>query len=281
MILDLLPYLASQRIVLASQSPRRVALMTQLGLSFTQRASAFPEDLDKASCTPAEYVVRTARGKAEDVAATLEAEGVEFDILVSCDTVVVRDGEIMEKPADEAHARSMLAALSGRSSSVCSGVVIMVREEAKKATTTKKKEQKEQKEEQQQQQGEGGGSGGGNGVRIGAYRTETFSETTTVSFAVLTEELIDAYVRTGEPMDKAGGYGIQGIAGSFVRSIDGCYYNVMGFPMHRFTAELKRMVDPSGALAKRAVRESETAAESELVREALEKSLDERAPDGI
>jgi septum formation protein len=260
MILDLLPYLASQRIVLASQSPRRVALMTQLGLSFTQRASAFPEDLDKASCTPAEYVVHTARGKAEDVAATLEAEGVEFDILVSCDTVVVRDGEIMEKPADEAHARSMLAALSGRSSSVCSGVVVMVRGE----------------------KGEGGGSGGGNGVRIGAYRTETFSETTTVSFAVLSEELIDAYVRTGEPMDKAGGYGIQGIAGSFVHSIDGCYYNVMGFPMHRFTAELKRMVDPSGALAKRAARESETAAESsELVREALEKSLDERAPDGI
>jgi len=71
-----------------------------------------------------------------------------------------------------------------------------------------------------------------------AYESRIFYETTQVTFADLTDDIIKSYVDTKEPMDKAGGYGIQGIGGSFVSGITGCYYNVMGFPLHRFCAEL-------------------------------------------
>jgi len=65
-----------------------------------------------------------------------------------------------------------------------------------------------------------------------------FVETTEVDFAVLPSDLIDAYIASGEPMDKAGSYGIQGMGGAFVRGIRGCYQNVVGFPLHRFCVEL-------------------------------------------
>jgi len=72
-----------------------------------------------------------------------------------------------------------------------------------------------------------------------AAGAKQFSETTEVRFAKLDAADIAAYVASGEPMDKAGGYGIQGLGGAFVESITGCYYNVMGFPMHRFCAEVR------------------------------------------
>ena len=75
----------------------------------------------------------------------------------------------------------------------------------------------------------------------------SFAETTHVEFAALSPALIAAYVATGEPFGKAGAYGIQGVAGSFVKGISGCYFNVMGLPLHRVAAEVARLVD-SGAL---------------------------------
>ena len=69
-------------------------------------------------------------------------------------------------------------------------------------------------------------------------RSTTFCEKTTVTFSQLTDEAIANYVDSGEPMDKAGSYGIQGVAGSFVESIDGCYYNAVGLPMNRLAREL-------------------------------------------
>jgi septum formation protein len=78
-------------------------------------------------------------------------------------------------------------------------------------------------------------------------RAISFSETTQVEFASLSPELIRAYIATGEPFGKAGAYGIQGVGGSFVKGINGCYYNVMGLPLHRFAAEVASLLE-SGAL---------------------------------
>ena len=69
-----------------------------------------------------------------------------------------------------------------------------------------------------------------------------FSESTTVRFAPASEEEINAYIETGEPWGKAGAYGIQGAAGSWVQGIEGCYFNVMGFPIHRFSATIANLI---------------------------------------
>ena len=71
-----------------------------------------------------------------------------------------------------------------------------------------------------------------------AAHTDVFVEETEVAFGKLSPEAIQEYVASGEPMDKAGSYGIQGFAGAFVSGINGCYHNVVGFPMHRFASEL-------------------------------------------
>ncbi|XP_057824476.2 uncharacterized protein LOC131036591 isoform X4 [Cryptomeria japonica] len=76
----------------------------------------------------------------------------------------------------------------------------------------------------------------------------TFWEETKVEFANIEDVAINAYVNSGEPMDKAGAYGIQGIGGTFVKSIFGCFFNVMGFPIHRFAAEIDQLVK-AGAFA--------------------------------
>eukprot|EP01118_Nematostelium_gracile_P012667 TRINITY_DN4658_c0_g1_i1.p1 TRINITY_DN4658_c0_g1~~TRINITY_DN4658_c0_g1_i1.p1 ORF type:complete len:103 (-),score=12.87 TRINITY_DN4658_c0_g1_i1:26-334(-) len=70
----------------------------------------------------------------------------------------------------------------------------------------------------------------------------SFFEATEVTFAQLSDEMITAYIDTGIPMDKAGSYGIQDVGGSFVEKINGCYYNVMGFPMHRFCKQLSSVL---------------------------------------
>jgi septum formation protein len=121
--------------------------------------------------------------------------------VIGADTVVATD-EILNKPYDEEDAFRMLKMLSGRDHRVITGVAVI------------------------------------NGA-TGEIRN--FSEVTWVSFADLTDEEITGYIRTGEPMDKAGAYAIQGRGGLFVKSINGCFYNVMGFPLYRIYSVLKEM----------------------------------------
>lgn len=122
------------------------------------------------------------------------------------------DGTILEKPDDEAHAHAMLSSLSGRQHLVHSGVAVF---------------------------SSIGPRSQNNGTLLPVV---SFCETTRVTFAALTSEEIWSYVRSGEPMDKAGAYGIQGLGGQMVRGIDGCYFTVMGLPMHRLSAALAQMV---------------------------------------
>ena len=179
----------SRHLVLASASPRRRGFLHQLGYDF-EVVKPETEEKAKPGEGATEYVLRNAAEKAADVAGRVAAGAV----VVAADTVVVREGRIMEKPADEEHAREMLRALGGHVHQVVTGVCVR----------------------------EAGGA---------PAKVRTFSVSTDVEFKELPEEEIDAYVRSGEPMDKAGAYAIQGRAAYMIRQIRGSYTNVVGLPL--------------------------------------------------
>lgn len=174
------------RLILASASPRRLDLLAgRLGLDVIVR----PADVDespKHGEAPAAMVQRLARRKVSAVEAEPE------DLVVAADTVVIADGEVMNKPLDATKARLMLQGLSGREHSVLTGVAVRL------------------------------GPKGASGV-----------DRTKVRFRRLSPGEIQWYVDTGEPLDKAGGYGIQGIGGMFVEHIEGSETSVIGLPLGR------------------------------------------------
>lgn len=179
------------RVLLASASPRRRELLGLLGVRFVVAASRFDEARLAHLTDPVEYVRQAAERKAEEVA------GRRAGIVLGVDTdVVAPDGAILGKPADADDACRMLHALSGRTHSVYSGVAAL--------------------------QAESGGAITRRDVRV---------VETKVTFAALPETAIRAYVATGEPMDKAGGYAIQGRAMPFVTRVEGDPSNVIGLPL--------------------------------------------------
>ncbi|KAL6785376.1 hypothetical protein ACKKBG_A03595 [Auxenochlorella protothecoides x Auxenochlorella symbiontica] len=196
-MLEHLPALNSQRIILASASPRRRELLQQIGLKFQVVESGFEENLPKTSA--GEYAQRTALHKALDVARSMHGK---FDLIIAADTVVQVGDRILEKPNDDEHAAEMLESLSGRRHQVCTGVVLLTLH------------------------GE----------------PTSFVEMTDVFFASLTTAGIEAYIATGESRGKAGAYGIQGAAACFVERIEGCYNNVVGFPIFAFSKTVARLV---------------------------------------
>ena len=179
--------------ILASQSPRRIELMREAGYNIR----VIPADIDETpfdSEAPLTLVERLARAKAAAVAAE-HAEPNE--LTVAADTIVTFDGKILGKPANEDEARTMLRELSGRTHQVATGVCIV------KA---------------------------GDATAPHAAESLSFVDVTDVTFYELTEEQIERYVASGEPMDKAGAYGIQGRGCVLVEGIDGNYHNVVGLP---------------------------------------------------
>ena len=186
-------------IILASGSPRRRELLGLLGLPFTVQTSEFDEHgIPTAGLTPPEWVQRLAEGKARAVAGSVGRDA----LVLGADTTVVLDGEYLNKPADPADARRMLRRLSGRTHEVHTGLCLV------EVT----------------------------GGRI--TRTATDAARTLVTFDPLSEDTLTAYVATGEPLDKAGAYGIQGKALSFIPGIQGDYFNVVGLPLNRLVALL-------------------------------------------
>ena len=177
-------------LILASASPRRAELLSQIGVNHR----ACPADIDEtplAGESPEHYVERLAREKALAVAA-----GHPDNLVLGSDTTVVLAGEILAKPESDDHASSMLSRLSGQTHQVMTAVALAR------------------------------GSDCQSRVSI-----------TEVTFRTLGEPEIQAYVASGEPMDKAGGYGIQGRGGIFVRELKGSYSAVVGLPLQE-TAEL-------------------------------------------
>ncbi|XP_003381952.1 putative septum formation protein Maf [Trichinella spiralis] len=175
-------------------------------LPFKVVTSKFAEDLDKSLYfgRPGDYVIDNASFKAEDVASQLSNQDT-VKLVIGCDTVVVFGGKIYEKPIDKNDAIRMLhdwyclLNFSGREHSVYTGVVFL---------------------------------------EVHEKFAEKFCEVTKLKFGDLSSELIDAYVESGESFDKAGAYSIQDSAAALVRAIDGDFYNVMGFPLHRVLSSL-------------------------------------------
>ena len=180
------------RLILASTSPRRRELLGLLGLPFEVVASRYDEAaLAPEGLTPDEYVTRLATGKASEVAARTDGEA----LIIGADTTVVLDGATLNKPADAEDARRMLRLLSGRTHQVYTGLCLIAVK--------------------------GGITG----------EAETDHAVTDVTFDTLSDDTIAAYAATGEPLDKAGAYGIQGKAVSFIPGIRGDYFNVVGLPL--------------------------------------------------
>lgn len=196
------------KIILASASPRRRELLEQIGLAFEVRVSDVEEKVTVSD--PGQVVEELSRQKAEAVLAALEE--MEEDVLViGSDTVVALEGHILGKPSDAEDAAGMLEELSGRSHEVYTGVTLLYRPGA-------------------------GESGGSQECR------KTFHERTKVAFYPLTEQEISDYVSSGECLDKAGAYGIQGIFARHVQGIEGDYYNVVGLPVGRLYQEAKEWI---------------------------------------
>jgi septum formation protein len=184
---------------LASASPRRKQLLELAGLKPRVVPSRVLE-----TCLPREkpqaMVQRLAHAKAAEVRARLVKRGAREGWVLGADTTVVLGRErVLEKPRDEAEAVAMLKALSGRVHRVVTGVSILP---------------------------------------IHRGMPTLFAESTRVWFRRLKPAEITAYVRTGEPMDKAGAYAIQGGAAAFVRKIEGDYSNVVGLPLSRVVEAL-------------------------------------------
>lgn len=175
-------------IILASKSPRRRALLEQMGVrDFRIVTPDIDEHMDR-DLPPAELVRQISLEKAQAVAAQADPNTV----VIAADTVVALDGVVLGKPADKEEAFRMLSLLSGNRHQVYTGLTVL--------------------------RGE-----------------QVFSqwEETAVTLRSLTAEEIEAYIATGEPMDKAGAYGIQGYGALFIQGISGDYYNVMGLPVCR------------------------------------------------
>ena len=192
-------------IILASGSPRRRELLSELGAEL--KIITADVDENEQESNPERLAEALARKKGIAVYEKLLSESAELAPLpiVSADTVVFCDGEIMGKPHDAADAKRMLSKLSGKAHTVTTGICVI-----------------------------------NNGIALSE------AVTTKVFVDVLTDEDIDAYIASGDPFDKAGGYGIQGIFAKHISKIEGCYFNVVGLPLNAlaklfFNATKKRI----------------------------------------
>ena len=176
-------------------------------------------------------------------------------VVVSADTVVVCNGQILEKPSSDDHAKEMLRSLAGRQHSVFTAVTLLVAGSVPLPSTScfhQEDSTAEQFLAEAQQQLHAVS-------REGA--TKTFVVETEVEFDTVSDETIAHYVASKEPMDKAGAYAIQGLGAQLVKAISGCYYNVVGLPLNRFCAELTQFLQLNFGNAGVASLHSEVAVE--------------------
>jgi septum formation protein len=188
------------KLILASSSPRRAEVLRDAGIAFEICSSEINETRLPGEAAQT-LVARLAEAKAR--AAVARTDRIEKDcIVIGADTAVELGGEIYGKPRDAADAREMLAALSGRTHRVHTGIFLL---------------------------------------RLPDGVTRSAVESTSVTLMPMEPKEIEAYVVTGEPLDKAGGYAIQGRAGCYIPRIEGCYFNVVGLPLARLHTLLREL----------------------------------------
>jgi septum formation protein len=195
------------RLYLASRSPRRRELLNQIGIDFDTvvfrdgtRADSETDETPLPGESPATYVERVARAKAIHGLKIVEERKLPMRPVLSADTTLEFNGEIIGKPVDRADAAAILRRLSGQTHRVLTGVAIN---------------------------------------HVG--HTEYVLSTSEVTFREIDDEEIRHYVMSGEPMDKAGAYGIQGRAGLFVKHLSGSFTGVMGLPVCETGELLKKL----------------------------------------
>ena len=201
------------RLVLASASPRRRELFHQAEL-FPEIIPSHKEERSAAK-TPAALVKALSRTKAEDIAERFAGSdhGGQEILVAGADTIVVLDGKVLGKPKDPEDAVRMLESLSGRAHHVYTGVTLILL------------------------------GGRDAGAEAGESRRISFFEKTAVEVYPLTGAEIRAYVESGDPLDKAGAYGIQGKGSLLCEKISGDYFNIVGLPIARVARELKAILN--------------------------------------
>lgn len=207
------------RLILASGSPRRKELLEQIGAEFEILPAKGEEVIT--SDIPSQVVMELSAQKAEEVSGRYKeelGEGKESGeergsgepkdtvVILGADTVVAYENKILGKPKDEADAVRMLQMLAGNTHSVFTGVTLIIE-------------------------------------RAGKTEKKTFFAETKVTMYPMSKEEIQAYVATGEPMDKAGSYGIQGRCAAYIERIEGDYNNVVGLPVALVYQTLKKIID--------------------------------------
>lgn len=193
------------KVILASGSPRRKEMFERIGIRFSVVKSDAEETVTETN--PADIVKQLSKEKAAAVRKQLKTEDFlcegfeEGTVIIGADTIVVSEGQILGKPRDEEDALCILMSLSGKDHFVYTGVCCLYLDK------------------------------NGNEVED---KSISFAEKTVVTMYPFSEEEAKAYIQTKEPMDKAGGYGIQGIGSLLVKEIHGDYQNVVGFPLAVF-----------------------------------------------
>jgi len=187
-------------LILASSSPRRKKLLENLGFQFEVISPNIDEDVFPEHLQPKEIAIFLSLQKAKNIAQNISSN----KIVISADTIVVLNNEILNKPIDYADAKQILQKLSNNTHIVYTGVTVINTTTAKIISEVK---------------------------------------ATEVTFRKLENEEIDFYIKSGSPMDKAGAYGIQDDFGAiFVKEIKGCYYNIVGLPLEMLYQMLKEII---------------------------------------
>lgn len=182
------------RIILASNSPRRKEILSQLNIPYEAKSSDYEEKENESD--PYKLAMLFAQNKAKNVAKDIKEEA----LVIGADTIVYKD-EIMGKPKDRFDAIEMLKKLSASSHSVITGISV---------------------------------------IKTPQMTIATDYEETLVKFKEMTLDEINAYIDSGEPMDKAGAYAIQGLGSLLIERIEGCYFNVVGLPIYKLSVMLEK-----------------------------------------